>query len=233
MSRGMRSGFTLVELLAVVAIISVLAAFLLPTASTALEQARRTVCMTNLRQQHMGAMVYAESFYGMPATAPIQRADPSWNSSASHCTPNDNFGVNPMGWYIYVQQTGMIPAALLDCPSMDVRPTLPGYGHYDYRYNSYNTNSFSTGIPYGRAFNDSARGWRWLFAEGTAYRLLVIMNDPVVESSGIYPGLSPTTRFRWAHGTGGNVVRHDGSGKWLASSPTQGCHTITITARPI
>lgn len=48
--RGSRRGFTLVELLVVIAIIGILVALLLPAIQAAREAARRAACMNNLRQ---------------------------------------------------------------------------------------------------------------------------------------------------------------------------------------
>jgi prepilin-type N-terminal cleavage/methylation domain-containing protein len=53
-------GFTLVELLVVIAIIAVLAALLLPVLSAAKNNARRTTCLTNLRQINLGIRQYSE-----------------------------------------------------------------------------------------------------------------------------------------------------------------------------
>jgi prepilin-type N-terminal cleavage/methylation domain-containing protein len=52
-----RHGFTLTELLVVIAIISVLAAMLLPALDKAVEAARATHCMNNLRQIAIGAVI--------------------------------------------------------------------------------------------------------------------------------------------------------------------------------
>ncbi len=61
-SRRWRSGFTLVELLVVIAIIGILASMLLPTLSKAREQARRRVCMSNLREIGKGCVIYSGDF---------------------------------------------------------------------------------------------------------------------------------------------------------------------------
>ena len=63
-TRGRRGGFTLVELLVVVAIIAMLVTLLLPTLNRAKDLTRRAMCLTNLRGLASAANVYAEEFDG-------------------------------------------------------------------------------------------------------------------------------------------------------------------------
>jgi prepilin-type N-terminal cleavage/methylation domain-containing protein len=53
-----RSGFTLIEMLVVIAIIAVLAAILFPVFGRARENARRTVCLSNLQQIGAAIAIY-------------------------------------------------------------------------------------------------------------------------------------------------------------------------------
>lgn len=55
----MRRAFTLIELLVVIAVISVLAAFLFPVFGRARESARRTSCLSNVRQLGQAFLMYA------------------------------------------------------------------------------------------------------------------------------------------------------------------------------
>ncbi len=54
------TAFTLIELLVVIAIIGILAAILFPVFARARENARRTSCLSNMKQIGLGTMMYAQ-----------------------------------------------------------------------------------------------------------------------------------------------------------------------------
>lgn len=68
MLAGKRRGFTLIEMLVVVAIIGILLALLLPAVQAAREAARRVRCVSNLRQLGVATMNYANSTRVLPAS---------------------------------------------------------------------------------------------------------------------------------------------------------------------
>lgn len=67
-------GFTLIELLVVIAIIAILAAILFPVFSRAREQARKTACLSNMKQIGNALMMYAQDW---DETLPFF-AEPCW-----------------------------------------------------------------------------------------------------------------------------------------------------------
>ncbi len=60
MSKIHKRGFTLIELLVVVAIVAILAAILFPVFQKVRENARRTACMSNLKQVALGVIQYQQ-----------------------------------------------------------------------------------------------------------------------------------------------------------------------------
>ncbi len=57
-----RRGFTLIELLVVIAIIAILAAILFPVFAQAREKARQTSCLSNMKQQSIGVLMYQQDY---------------------------------------------------------------------------------------------------------------------------------------------------------------------------
>ncbi len=66
-----RTAFTLIELLVVMAIIAILTAILFPVFARARENARRTSCMSNLKQISLGWLMYAEDYNGRLPFYPV------------------------------------------------------------------------------------------------------------------------------------------------------------------
>ncbi len=66
MKRKTNAGFTLVDLLVVIAIIGILIAMLLPAVQSVREAARRTACMNNLRQVGLATISFHDARGAFP-----------------------------------------------------------------------------------------------------------------------------------------------------------------------
>ena len=94
--RSMRPrGFTLIELLVVIAIIAILAAILFPVFGRARENARRTSCLSNLKQIGLSFAQYTQDYdrtlaYGQTeATCPRTRLNPYTKSNQVWVCPSE------------------------------------------------------------------------------------------------------------------------------------------------
>lgn len=78
-----RKGFTLIELLVVIAIIAILAAILFPVFARARAKAQQTVCLSNMKQQTLGILMYASDHEEtLPMAYVSTEHSPQWTGQA-------------------------------------------------------------------------------------------------------------------------------------------------------
>jgi prepilin-type N-terminal cleavage/methylation domain-containing protein len=113
-------GFTLIELLVVIAIIAILAAILFPVFARAREQARKTTCMSNMKQITLSMMQYTQDYdERYPANRPnCSHGDngtfPYWNQDGINGI--DDFHMQAQ-WFAELVQPYVKSRQIFRCPS--------------------------------------------------------------------------------------------------------------------
>jgi prepilin-type N-terminal cleavage/methylation domain-containing protein len=70
-THSLRAGFTLLELMVVILIISILATFLIPRITSAIERAEVTACQANLRAINQGIVEYKTKYGRIPSASGV------------------------------------------------------------------------------------------------------------------------------------------------------------------
>ena len=125
-----QSGFTLIELMIVVAIIAILAGILIPNFVNARAQAQTSACESNLRSIATAMeLMYADlQTYSMTVGSGAQAADPASFGGANNPylnnTPHDPAGTPTSTYTITPQTLNNEPGYVIACPGAHVGSTL-------------------------------------------------------------------------------------------------------------
>lgn len=230
-----RSGFTLIEILVVVAIIALLAAILFPVFARARENARRTSCASNLKQIGLAWMQYNQDYdeRAMPASNSAQEWVGQTNPTAP---PYYLQGTSLLEPYMKSDQVKQCPSAIADSAGTYV--TAGDFFGYGYNRVAFPIQSGATPLSTSiaaiedpsrtAAFGDAGQPRR--SAGGTLYK------DGVVYLEHSSAGRA---RFAARHLETGNVLYCDGHvkaerAKMLRSSYTNyGGGTGSLTAAEV
>ncbi len=198
-------GFTLVELLVVIAIIAVLIALLFPALGRAQEQARRTACLSQLRQIGMAHRVLAQDNNGELAPGAPNPYDQG--VFALFVLPSRTWIGNGL-----LYQNGYLggDGRIFYCPTWERSSPYYTYSDESRGWSAYlaganPTNAISHGYHY-RTTNDVTRR-RFTLQDSSRFAFL---SDAFGQRNGTLPGV------HYAHQTGYNVIYLDGSGQWYS-----------------
>jgi prepilin-type N-terminal cleavage/methylation domain-containing protein/prepilin-type processing-associated H-X9-DG protein len=207
-------GFTLIEILIVVAIILILVAILFPVFARARENARRASCQSNLRQIGLGLMQYAQDY---DETLPAQTSLTGVDNYANTRSLNWIAATHP-----YVKSW-----ALYHCPSATPTEYNGGCCKIVSSPNQSDTNYWINGVMIQRKLSALQNAAALIYVQESNYRWGQAVIRPVPTSTGW-----PASSFRlWnynytdlaskdienmnlLHFGGGNLLFCDGHVKW-------------------
>ena len=124
------AGFTLIELMIVVAIIAILAGILIPNFINARAQAQTSACESNLRAIATAAELYYADQQQYPGNGATINADstgftPTGGSTYLNNTPRDPADPGHTGFYTFTDKsTAGNPAYVVSCPGQHLSQTL-------------------------------------------------------------------------------------------------------------
>jgi len=214
-----RSGFTLIELLVVIAIIAILAAILFPVFARAREQARKTSCLSNLKQLGLGFLMYAQDYdEKLPGVRFGDGAGQSWPWVVWQGS------VDWTGVFTHAVQPYIKNRSIFQCPSGTSVDRWSGQNGLSYCYSEY--------------FYNLDQGWATLARVGNAPAgVAAVSMLSECFSSGIYmdwensgptlpdgvmDGLNRIRYHTWnpwqANHEGTNITYADGHSKFVAKN---------------
>jgi prepilin-type N-terminal cleavage/methylation domain-containing protein/prepilin-type processing-associated H-X9-DG protein len=238
-----RRGFTLIELLVVIAIIAILASFLMPVFSKARESARQATCVSNIKQNMLAILMYAEDY---DDTFPLARMDapsvgalPAPQGGWYTGWPNTIFWMQAI--YPYTQNVG-----ISSCPDAQWGKSQPWTGNYGANISTSNNSSPMLSV-FGMAYwkggsvgsgahivQPSASSNQ--IAESSSVYAIMDAGDYCVsyyECTNAYGGWGPkftSTEAKYVPGTGKLLVPTEGTPAASASF-APGCQADFMTGR--
>lgn len=155
LGKSTREGFSLMELLVVIAVIAILAALLMPALGSAKKRAKVTGCQNNLRQMGIGAQMYADDDSLGSFTDAVHDTNDNINFLFPKYVATTKTFICP-GTRNYIREDEKVTNPftqeenLVDLTGYAVKPTNPGTSYEVFGFMNYHRDSPSfTEIPLG------------------------------------------------------------------------------------
>jgi prepilin-type N-terminal cleavage/methylation domain-containing protein/prepilin-type processing-associated H-X9-DG protein len=167
-----RKAFTLIELLVVIAIIAILAAILFPVFAQARAAARKTSCLSNIKQLALGMTMYAQDF---DERFPEWHWDWSYNggNGANGSPTNDGATIWWNAIYPYVKN-----AQVYVCPDNKYDVATKNDGAWGWFTANSNSTNFSNATRTNIAFADICIGYGSSEPLTYSYPKLAVLQRP-------------------------------------------------------
>ncbi|MCM8537720.1 MAG: prepilin-type N-terminal cleavage/methylation domain-containing protein [Lentisphaeraceae bacterium] len=200
----MKQKFTLIELLVVIAILGILSTLLVPSIRRSKEQAKATICKSNLKQIGAAGLMW-------------NKENDLWSLAASWYSKGYNASLYP---YTNTdnEYTRNNFSGLYHCPSL-TRELIQGTSAESYGATSYATHSWSTGYQSGKYTENKVHGDVKIQQVNEPHRKVLMMDHTIWHMSGWSLNLQGTANrndpTRW-HGNykgiyaKANILWYDG-----------------------
>lgn len=228
--RSCRRGFTLIEILVVMAIIIILASILFPIFARARENARRSSCQSNLKQIGLGILQYTQDYDEWYPPAFDGTFTPKvYNPQNTPGMPGQIYanggGIDRISWmdmiFPYVKNV-----QIFQCPSQPT-PDRPYDSKHVFRYraSSYGYNGAISGYDadhFGRGGGNRNIAIRLSMVRRPAEVAMVVdlLHSYNTENIAYYIALTPEGNNPDVspHFNGANIAYADGHVKWMKTS---------------
>ncbi|MGB0715394.1 MAG: type II secretion system protein [Phycisphaerae bacterium] len=224
---GLRSGFTVIELLVVIGTIGLLMSILLPTLSRARDTAKRVACASNLRQLGVAIHCYAQQYDGSipygPKAPPALTAANFYPATGTPTSLISLLNGQPVGAGLLLENHLTEQPKILFCPGSD-QPvvaeeelekvgTTQAQSSYYYRHDSVDRRFDPPGEPLAPLHTSISRLGR--NRRGRPIRALAMDTQFDVSNTFASFGIVPRTHHRKR---GANTLYLDGSVQWLSNA---------------
>lgn len=225
-----RIAFTLIEMLVVTAIISVLAALLMPSLKNAKDAAKRAGCMEHLHQVGVGLLMLANENDGwlnginngyadLPPTDPDGTCwlDPlHWRNALTNFLGKGSYQLVATG-------TNSAANRATGCPGRDFPDGFAPFGvNYNFAGNFFDVNGWGIGNPAYHSLTECKYGSRVILVCDSYWLEAYAMTTGMVLDSTTTTDLIYTGNLLWDrpmvkrhNGKGLNFVFVDGHGEWM------------------